>query len=147
MKQFVKTFELRWSDVDANLHVMHSKYYELGAHCRMSFLLQHGLTVAVMQEYRVSPILFREACVFRRELVAGEVVTVNMVLTRCRVDASRWSVRHEILKEGAVVAAVIDADLAWLHLDTRKLAAPPPAVTALVEQLPKSTDFVLEESS
>lgn len=144
MKLYVKTFELRWSDVDANLHVMHSKYYELGAHCRMGFLLEHGITLAVMQECRVSPILFRECCVFRRELVAGEVVTVNLLLTKCRADASRWSVRHEILKAGGLMAAVIDADLAWLHLDDRKLATPPPAVIALLDQLPRSDDFVME---
>jgi acyl-CoA thioester hydrolase len=143
MKDFFKTFELRWSDVDANGHVMHSRYYELGAHCRMSFLIEHGLTVEVMQQYRVGPILFREECIFRRELNAGETVTVHMLLTKCKANASRWSVRHEVKKADGTVAAVINADLAWLDLGIRKLAPPPPMAVAIVEELAKADDFIL----
>ena len=40
-------FEFRWSDVDANQHVMHSKYYEAGAHCRMCYLKEHGITMEI----------------------------------------------------------------------------------------------------
>jgi acyl-CoA thioester hydrolase len=143
MKAFEKKFELRWADVDANLHVMHSKYYELGAHCRMSFLLNHGLSVEVMQEYKISPILFREECIFRRELNAGEVVTVNMLLTKRTADAGKWSVRHEIIKEDGVIAAVINADLSWIDLTKRKIGKPVPVITAVVDLLEKSTDFTL----
>lgn len=129
--------------MDANLHVMHSKYYELGAHCRMSYLLDAGLTIPVMLGHNISPVLLREACTFRRELLAGEKVEVNLLLTRCKPDASRWSVRHEIYKEGGVLSAIIEADLAWMHPVARKLAVPPPAVTAVVESIPRSEDFVL----
>lgn len=145
MNIFTKTFELRWADVDANQHVMHSKYYELGAHCRMSFLILHGLTVDMMNEHKIGPILFREECIFRRELNAGELVTVNMLLTKCRADASRWSVRHELKKEDGTVAAVIHADLAWMDLTNRKLTIPPPMATAIIENLYKAEDFVLSD--
>ncbi|NCU03885.1 MAG: acyl-CoA thioesterase [Chitinophagaceae bacterium] len=144
MNTYSKTVELRWSDVDANQHVMHSKYYELGAHTRMSFLLAHGYTTELMRELKVGPILFREECIFRRELHAGEVVTVTMLLSKCRRDGSRWSVRHEILKADGTVAAVMNADLAWMDVIERKLAAPPVAAE-LMTKMPKADDFLFED--
>lgn len=145
MSTYKKEFELRWSDVDANQHVTHSSYYELGAHCRMSFFLERGFTPDWFRSVDIGVILFREECVFRRELNAGEKVTVNMLLTRSRKDASRWSVRHEILKADGTLAAVINADLAWMQVAQRKLTVPPAAVQESLNVLPKAPDFMWEE--
>ncbi len=145
MNTYSKTFELRWSDVDANMHVMHSKYYELGAHCRMSFLYDNGITPELFKKELFGPILFREECIFRRELVAGEVVTVNFQLTKARKDGSRFSVYHEIIKADGTVAAVLYADLAWMDLMKRKLTIPPPVVAAMIANSPKVEGFVVEE--
>jgi acyl-CoA thioester hydrolase len=141
MNEYSKTFELRWADVDANQHVMHSKYYELGAHTRMSFLIEHGYTLELMKELKIGPILFREECIFRREINAGDVVTVNLLLTKCKRDGSRWSVTHEIKKADGTLAAVMHADLAWMDVMQRKLATPGTAAVIL-EQMPKADDFV-----
>ncbi|MFN5136464.1 MAG: acyl-CoA thioesterase [Chitinophagaceae bacterium] len=145
MNTYLKTFELRWSDVDANMHVMHSRYYELGAHCRMSFLYEHGITPELFKNELFGPILFREECTFRRELVAGEIVTVNFALTKARKDGSRFSVYHEIKKADGTIAAVMHADLAWIDLMKRKLTMPPVIVIAMLEDSPKSLAFVWEE--
>jgi acyl-CoA thioester hydrolase len=141
MNEYSKTFELRWADIDANQHVMHSKYYELGAHTRMSFLIEHGMTLELMHTLKVGPILFREECVFRKEILAGEVVVVNVLLTKSRRDGSRWSVKHEIKKADGSIAAVMHADLAWMDILARKLTSPAEA-KKLVELFPKAHDFV-----
>jgi acyl-CoA thioester hydrolase len=141
MNEYSKTFELRWADVDANQHVMHSKYYELGAHTRMSFLIEHGYTLELMKELKIGPILFREECIFRREINAGDVVTVNLLLTKCKRDGSRWSATHEIKKADGALAAMMHADLAWMDVMQRKLATPATAA-AILEQMPKAGDFV-----
>ena len=141
MNTYSKTFELRWADVDANQHVMHSKYYELGAHTRMSFFIEHGCTSDVMNELKIGPILFREECIFRREINAGDIVTVDLLLTKSRRDGSRWSAKHEMKKADGTLAAVLYADLAWLDTTLRKLATPAIAVT-VIEQMPKADDFV-----
>ncbi len=140
MSEFIKTFELRWADVDANQHVMHSKYYELGAHTRMSFLIENGFTLDVMKELKIGPILFREECVFKREINAGEIIAVNLLLTKCRKDGSRWSVTHELKKTDGSVAAIIHADLAWMDVMKRKLAVPAIAAT-IIAKLPKAEGF------
>ncbi len=142
MNEYSKTFELRWSDVDANQHVMHSKYYELGAHCRMSLMFEYGINSEFFQKEMIGPILFREECIFKKELNAAEIVTVNLVVTKSRRDGSRWSVMHEIKKQDGTIAAVMYADLAWIDLIKRKLTIPPSIVTTMLEDAPKHGEFL-----
>ena len=142
MNEYKKEFELRWSDVDANQHVMHSKYYELGAHCRMSFMFEHGVTSQFFQKEMIGPILFREECIFKKEVNAAEIVTVNLVVTKCRRDGSRWSVLHELKKTDGTIAALMYADLAWMDLTKRKLTIPPAIVAKMMEAAPKHVDFL-----
>jgi acyl-CoA thioester hydrolase len=140
MNEYIKSVEIRWGDLDSNQHVTHSKYYELGAHTRMSFMLEHGCSLEEMNASNFGPILFREECVFRRELNVGEVVQVNMKLTKARKDGSRWSVLHEIIKPDGALAAVMNADLAWIDVTDRKLTVPALAA-ALIEKMPRSEGF------
>ena len=68
MKENKFSVQIRWSDIDANLHLRHSVYYDWGAMCRMEFLNDHNLTIDVMNQLKVGPIIFREECVFRKEI-------------------------------------------------------------------------------
>ena len=68
MKVYKKQFEIRWADLDPNYHVLHSRYYDFGAYCRMSYFIEHGLTPELMMQHNIGPILFREQCMFKREI-------------------------------------------------------------------------------
>ncbi|MGZ5287761.1 MAG: acyl-CoA thioesterase, partial [Flavisolibacter sp.] len=72
MKTFNRVLQLRWSDLDPNFHIRHSVYYDWAAFCRIEFLNEYGLTSQVMQQLNFGPILFREECVFRREIKSGD---------------------------------------------------------------------------
>jgi acyl-CoA thioester hydrolase len=124
---------------------MHSKYYELGAHCRMSFMFEYGVNNDLFQKDKIGPILFREECIFKKELNAAEIVTVNLVVTKSRRDGSRWSVMHEIKKQDGTVAAVMYADLAWMDLIKRKLTIPPAIVTTMLDAAPKHAEFLFTD--
>jgi acyl-CoA thioester hydrolase len=141
MGDFVQEVQVRWSDLDPNFHLRHSVYYDWGAFCRISSLEQHNLTAAVMQRLQIGPILFREECVFKREIRLGDKVTINLELIRSKKDFSRWSIRHTVMKNGDTVAAIITVDGAWLDLSRRKLATPPEEVHAVFSKMPTSEDF------
>ena len=68
MASFIKEISFRWSDLDPNFHVRHSAYYDFGAQHRIEILEELGLTLRVMQTQGFGPVLFREECVFRKEL-------------------------------------------------------------------------------
>lgn len=138
---YFKDFEFRWSDVDANQHVMHSKYYEAAAHCRMSFLKERGITMELLKSLSIGPILFREECSFRKEIYGGEIISVSFQLTKAKRDGSRFSTLHEFKKEDGSIAATLKADLAWIDTTRRKLTTPPPHVMSMMDDAPKHSNF------
>ncbi len=142
MEQYVKNIEIRWSDMDPNYHLRHSVYYVYGAYCRICFLSEYGLPPVLMEELHFGPILFREEAVFRKEVRFGDRLTIDLQLIKARKDFSRWSIRHQLLKNGEVLAAVINVDGAWINTIERKLGTPPDRIVEVFNQMPHSTDFL-----
>src|SRR5215218_7763476 len=128
MPEFNRVIQLRWSDLDPNFHVRHSVYYDWGAFCRIEFLNEYGLTAHLMQDLKFGPILFREECVFRREIASGDKIKIDLELTRSKKDFSRWSIQHSIIKDDDTVCAILTVDGAWIDVIRRKLASPPEKV-------------------
>jgi acyl-CoA thioester hydrolase len=138
---YKKSLEIRWSDLDPNLHLRHSVYYDFGAYCRMCFFTNHGLSTTSLLEHHVGPILFREECVFRREIHFGDVVEINVQLKKATKDYSRWTMGHEIKKNGDKLSALITIDGAWLDTRVRKLIVPPAFVITALDAIEKKDDF------
>jgi acyl-CoA thioester hydrolase len=141
MSDFSRIIQIRWSDLDPNFHLRHSVYYDWGAFCRIEFLNEFGLTAEVMQRLQFGPILFKEECVFRREIKSGDEVKINLQLTRSRKDFSRWSIQHHITKNGDTLCAVLTVDGAWMNLIQRKLTSPPEEVYQVFSKMPIAENF------
>ena len=141
MPGFNRVIQVRWSDLDPNFHVRHSIYYDWGAFVRVEFLNEYGLNYEIMQELKFGPILFREECVFRREVVSGDEIRMNLLLIRSKKDFSRWSIQHQITKTDGTLCAVLTVDGAWMDIVRRKLSSPPEKVHEVFNQMPKPGDF------
>lgn len=141
MEAYKKNPEVRWADLDPNFHMLHSKYYDFGAYVRMCFLTEHGLTPAVMQEHSMGPILFREECVFKKEIKFGDRVEIDFMMLKARKDGSRWTMQHHIYTNDNTLAAVITVDGAWMHTQRRRLATPPPLFAEVFNKIPRSENF------
>jgi acyl-CoA thioester hydrolase len=142
MEQYIKPIEIRWADLDPNFHLRHSVYYDYGAFCRVNFLSEFGMPVTLMEQLHFGPILFREEAVFRKEVRLGDELTIDLQVSKARQDFSRWSIRHQLVKNGNVLAAVITVDGAWINTKERKLATPPLLIKDVFDKMPKSEDFV-----
>jgi len=141
MSEYKKKAEIRWSDLDPNFHLRHSVYYDWGAFVRMSFLTEHGLTAAVMMQHNMGPILLREEAVFRKEIHFGDLIEINVKMLKCTEDIRRWTMVHEIWKNGDKLSAIITVDGAWIDTVKRKLATPPELFKQGFELIPKSENF------
>jgi acyl-CoA thioester hydrolase len=141
MESFVLPVQVRWSDLDPNFHLRHSVYYDWGALCRVAFLSKAGLTWERMHQLQIGPILFREECIFKREIRLGDPVTVDMKLVKAKRDFSRFTIRHEINKDPNTVSAILTVDIAWINGITRKLAVLPGEDIKLMSDGPLTTDF------
>ena len=141
MTTFTVKADIRWSDIDPNFHVLHSKYYDYCANARLLVFAQYGVTLQVIQEEHVGPILFREEAVFKRELKFGDEIAIRIKLLKATPDYSRWSFTNEIWKNGDTLAAVVTVDGAWLDTVKRKLTVPPESYQKAFAAIPKSEHF------
>lgn len=142
MATFSKQLSFRWSDLDPNFHLRHSAYYDFGAQHRVELLEQLGVTLRVMQTEYIGPILFREECVFRKEIKLSDVIVMKTKMAKMKADASRWSIIHQFYKDDTL-CATITVDGAWMDTKLRKLAAPTPQlVVDALNTFPKSDDFI-----
>lgn len=138
---FTQTLSIRWADLDPNFHVRHSAYYDYAAALRINILAQLGLTPQVLQQLQIGPIIWREECVFKREIRLTDQVVIDSKLRRARRDFSRWSIRHQLTRTDGTLCAEINIDGAWLDTSTRKLAQTPPQVHQAFGSLPQTDDF------
>ncbi|MFN2439542.1 MAG: acyl-CoA thioesterase [Chitinophagaceae bacterium] len=141
MNEFKRQVQVRWSDLDPNFHLRHSVYYDWGAFCRVEFLAAHGLNTSSMMTLQFGPILFREECVFRKEIRSEDVVHIDLKLLKARKDLSRWSIQHQITKNSGILAAVITVDGAWINIVERKLAVPPEKAIEVFNRMPRTDNF------
>jgi acyl-CoA thioester hydrolase len=143
MDVYSKKVEIRWSDLDPNFHLRHSVYYDWGAYTRISFLTEHELTPKLMMQHHIGPIIFREECMFKREIQFGDSIEVFLKLAKSTKDAGRWTMVHEIWKNTDTLSAIITVDGAWIDTQIRKLAIPPNLFAEKMDLLPKTENFEL----
>ncbi|WP_016991070.1 acyl-CoA thioesterase [Flavobacterium sp. ACAM 123] len=143
MTSFTKQLSLRWSDLDPNFHVRHSAYYDFGAQHRIEILESLGLTMKVLQTNHFGPILFREECIFRKEIGLSDTLFIHTKISKMRSDASRWSIVHELKNEQDTLCATITVDGAWMDTKLRKIANPTPDIALeAMSNIPKTADFI-----
>ncbi len=141
MNDYTQKIALRWADLDPNFHVRHSVYYDWGATIRTDFMTSQGLTLQVMQKEHFGPVLFREECIFKKEIRFGDELTINYKALKIRKDFARFSMIHEIVRADATLCAVITVDGAWIDTNLRKLTIPPNVGKEMIEALPKAINF------
>ena len=141
MNEFISNVEIRWSDLDPNFHLRHSVYYDFGAFSRIAFFTSNGITPEVMMQHNIGPILFREECIFKKEIRFEDKVAINIKLSKTKADYSRWTIVHEIFKNNDILAAIITVDGAWLDTQKRKLSVPPDVFNKTFEIISKTENF------
>ncbi|UKJ05886.1 acyl-CoA thioesterase [Solitalea lacus] len=141
MTEYSIPISVRWADLDPNLHVRHSVYYDFGAQVRTYFLSENGVTPLVMIQNNFGPVLFREEAVFKREIRFGDQLLINIKLLKLKRDFSRYSILHELVKDDGKVCATIVVDGAWMDTKIRKLITPPAIATNMIDVMPKAENF------
>lgn len=137
---FKQLVQVRWADIDANIHLRHSVYYEMCAQSRMGVLGQLGLTMTKMKECGVLPIIFREECKFLREIRHEDEIYLDVALSKLSKDFRKFSFRHQFTR-GDELCAVSEVDAAWLDHAIRKVTVPPKVALDALEQIPRTSDF------
>lgn len=138
---FLKSFEIRWSDLDANSHLANSAYMNLMSHTRMAFLQGIGLGLRELKQAHLGPVVFHEHIHYFKEIFPGKPVQVSLELKGLSEDGLFFAFEHRIFSADGTNNAFCELLGAWIDTDKRSLTAPPPKMLKAFENAPKTADF------
>ncbi|MBL7952775.1 MAG: acyl-CoA thioesterase [Flavobacteriales bacterium] len=137
---FRSRITLRWADIDANFHLRHSVYYDLGAAHRTEMLASLGIHMRDMQKGGFAPVLFREECRFLREIRMEDTMELEACVTQLSRDYRKFGFQQRFLR-GEEVCAILRVEGAWFDARARKVAAPPQPVIEAIQRVGTTDDF------
>jgi acyl-CoA thioester hydrolase len=141
MSEYSTTYQVRWSDLDANRHVNYSVYIDVAGDLRYRFFTEHGFPPERFEQLGVGPVYTALQAQFLREVRLGETITITYVLSGLSPQAGRWKVHHDVFKSGGKKAVTIDLEGIILDLTTRKPVLPTAELLRILNLIPHSADF------
>lgn len=141
MNGYSKTYEIRWSDLDANGHVNYAAYINVTGDLRFQFFTEHGFPPEKFTEMGIGPVFTAIHAVFLREVRMGETLTVTYALSGLSPSGARWKVHHNILKAIGKKAVAVDLEGTILDLAARKPVSPSAELLQVFQLIPRTDDF------
>ena len=135
------TFEIRWSDLDANGHVNYAAYINTAGDLRYRFFTEHEFPPERFEQLGVGPVYTEIQARFLREVRMGETITITFTLSGLSPLGARWKVHHDVLKSSGKKAVSIDIEGVILDLVSRKPVPPTPELLQAFNLIPRSADF------
>lgn len=141
MSEYSRTYEIRWSDLDANNHVNYATYIDAAGDLRYRFFTEHGFPPERFAAMGVGPTYITVHAEFLREVRMGETVTINFALAGLSAGGGRWKVHHDVLKAGGKRAVRLELEGVILDLATRKATLPTAELLATFHLIPRTAHF------
>ncbi len=138
---YIKNFEIRWSDVDANRHLANSAYVNFMSHTRVAFFEDHDFSLSNLAKFDISPVIFYEHIYYFKEAFLGMPIRVSLEVSGLSDDGKFFKMEHNFYNEKGENLATCEILGAWIHLKTRSLTALPEHLLPEMQTFPKSKDF------
>lgn len=138
---YIKEFEIRWNDMDANRHLANKAYIEYAAHTRMSFLNDNGFDNKSLAKHQIGPVIFFEHIYYFKEVFAGKPIKVSLELTGHSEDGMFFEFAHNYYDYHGKNFASYEMMGGWIDLIERKLTALPKEMSGLLDSIKKSPKF------
>ncbi len=138
---YIKDFEIRWNDIDANRHLANKAYIEYAAHTRMSFLTEKGFDRRLLGKLNIGPVVFYEHIYYFKEVFYGRPVKVSLELSGTSEDGMFFEFRHNFYDYKGRNFAQCEMMGAWMDLGTRKLIPLPEEMRHFLDKVEHPADF------
>ncbi|MFD0799098.1 acyl-CoA thioesterase [Maribacter chungangensis] len=138
---YLKEFEIRWSDVDANRHLANSAYVNFMGHTRMAFLMEMGFDQRALAKFNIGPVVFYEHIYYFKEVFLGKPVSVSMEIMGLSEDGKFFEFHHDFYDSKGENFAHGEMMGSWIDLKTRKLTGLDPIFLKRFEGVEKSDGF------
>lgn len=141
MNEYSRTYQIRFSDIDANRHVNNAAYIDAAGDMRYQFFAEHGFQPERFEQLGIGIVYTKITTQFLREVLLGETVTITFALAGLSPLGVRWKVHHDILKSNGKRAVSIDMEGVILDLVTRKPVQPNAELMQIFQLIPRTVDF------
>jgi len=138
---FLKEFDIRWSDLDANRHLANSAYINFMSHTRMAYLGQLGFNQKTMAQYNIGPVVFYEHMYYFKEVFAGKPVQVSLGFKGMSADGMFFEFEHNFYDAKGRNFARCEMMGAWMDLAERKLTVLPKVFMDAFKTAERTEDF------
>lgn len=138
---YFKEFEVRWNDLDANMHLGNSTYIEYMSHTRMSFFTEKGMGVDILAKGDLGPIALYEHIHYFKEVLLGKPIKVSLELAGHTEDVRFIKFYHNFYDEKGTHLAHAEILFSFIKLSNRKLGMLPQKFIDKMVSIPKSDDF------
>jgi len=141
MNAYSRTYQIRFSDIDANRHVNNAVYIDAAGDVRYAFFAENGFPPERFEQLGIGAVYTKITTQFLREVLLGETITVTFTLAGLSPQGMFWKVHHDIFKSNGKKAASIEMEGTNLDLATRKPVAPNEELMRVFQLVPRTDDF------
>lgn len=138
---YLKDFEIRWSDIDANRHLANSAYVNFMSHTRVAFFEDHDFALAKLVKHQIGPVVFYEHIYYFKEAFLGTPIRVSLEIKGMSADGMFFMIEHNIYNGKGEHLATCELLGAWINLETRALTPLPDVFLEVMEAFPRAADF------
>ena len=138
---FVKEFEVRWSDIDANRHLGNSAYTNFCSHTRMSYLETNGFGHRELAQYNMGPVAFYEHMYYFKEVIGSQSVFVTLEVDGFSEGGMFFKFIHNFYNKKGNHLAHCEMLGAWMDLKTRTITDLPLELRPWLDKAPKSATY------
>lgn len=138
---YLKEFEIRWSDVDANRHLANSAYLNFMSHTRMSLLTEIGFGHRAMVAREIGPVIFYEHLYYFKEVFPGKPISVSLEVSGMSEDGSFFEFVHKFFDSEGKNFARCEMMGAWIDLQQRKITSLPEDLLENFSRAPRTSHF------
>lgn len=140
---YTKQFEIRWSDVDSNLHLRNSAYVDYMSHTRMSYFQDKGFSQNKLHKMHLGPVALYEHMYYFKEIFPGKPIQVSIQLKGISEEGTFFSFVHNFYDGEGKNLARCEMLGAWIDLHSRKLTIPPHEIWEFLDHIDKTEDYKL----
>lgn len=139
--RYTREFLAGWRTMDFNAHLANTAYLDLAADVRLSFFADHGFPPSEFRRLALGPVIRKDELEYFREVGLHDRLMITFAALAMSADGARFVVENEMWLPAGDRAATVRSTGGWLDLRARKLVAPPPALLAALQQVPRTADF------
>ena len=135
------SFQVTWSDLDANRHMRNTAYFDYAAQCRFLFFAGNGFGPNEFETHSIGPVILTETMTYKKELNFLEKFEVCLFCGGINESGTKFQTVDRFVSGDGRSHGELKTTFMWFDLRTRKTTRAPDALMELLMSIPKIDDF------